>query len=403
MKKLISSIISIAVIVLLILISQYHPKNAPKQSDAHQLKTSKIQPQKQEIFVKKVNPCQKSENIINVFVEKLLQIKLNAEDGKRAILQDKSLRKIIIENNECGASSASRLANIYSRFGFKDKANKYHQFVLDFAEKGNVTAIENLCDYDSVATKEQKIYFCKLIIENEKKDSKFSAVHFLGQLYFAESKEDDLLKLCNQAGDNKSHCHLLYLFPLADKFYKEKQYERAIKFYEKIEPYDTQGNYLVANQLAEIYAHGNGTAIDYSTAIAWYKRALEKNYNNTLYSAIVNNMGNVYNNQKDFVNSFKCYKQAAIMGSSQGQRNLAIQYLYGHGTIQDYQEAYAWINIAIAQGLDKNQGSAEKMKNWLSYNLISQDKTRNDLMHAKELAKKYYKNYVLHEIPIAKK
>lgn len=82
MKKLISSIISIAVIVLLTLISQSHQKNAPKQSDDHLLKTSKTRPQKQAISVKKVNLCQESENIINAFVKKLPLEKLNAEMGK---------------------------------------------------------------------------------------------------------------------------------------------------------------------------------------------------------------------------------------------------------------------------------------------------------------------------------
>ncbi|KTD02463.1 sel1 repeat family protein [Fluoribacter gormanii] len=408
MKKIIFSKSSIVTIILfsLVLGSYYHKKETLQQSDSPLPKSEKIPDQKQITGEKKENPCQESENIINALVRKLYKtLGSNEEEVKKNrtlfLHQDESLKKILIENNECGANSASRLANIYSHFGFKDKANEYHKIVLDFAEKGNATAIENLCDYDSVTTEEQKVHFCKLVIENAKEDSKISAVHFLGQLYFEESKEDDLLELCNKAGDNKSHCHMLYLFPLADKFYKEKQYERAIKFYEKIEPYDTQGIYLIANQLAEIYAHGMGTGINYSAAIAWYKKALEKNYNDTLYSAIMNNMGNVYNLQKDFVNSFKCYKQAAIMGSAQGKRNVAIQYLYGHGIIQDYQEAYAWINVAIAQGLDENQDSAEQMKNWLNYKLIEQDKTGNELKHAKELAQKYYKKYVLHESPTA--
>ncbi|QIN36836.1 SEL1-like repeat protein [Legionella longbeachae] len=420
MKKTIFSKSSIVTIILfsLVLGSYYHKKETLQQSDSPLPKSEKIPDQKQITGEKKENPCQESENIINALVRKLYKtLGSNEEEVKKNrtlfLHQDESLKKILIENNECGASSASRLANIYSQFGLKDQANKYHKIVIGLAEKGNATAIERLCSYDnkissmlgydSVTTKEQKLHFCKLVIKNEKSDSKFFAVAFLGQLYFDENKEDELFDLCNKAGDSKDHCYMLYLFPLSDKLYKEKKYERAIKFYEKIEPLDTKGIYFVAWQLAEIYAQGNGTAIDYSAAISWYEKALEKKYNDKLYAMIMNDMCVAYDNQKDFVNAFNCYKQAAIMGNATAQRNLAIDYLNGHGTIQDYHESYAWISVAIAQGLSKNQDGAEKIRDWLTYNLIAQDKKGNELMHAKELAQKYYKQYVLHESPVANK
>lgn len=419
MKKIIFSKASIAAIILfsLTLGSYFQKKEVLRQSDTPLSKSIKSPAQKQISAEKKENPCQESENAINALVKNLYKtLGDNEEEIKknRSIFlhQDESLKKIVIENNDCGAHSASRLAGIYSHYGLKEKANKYHKIVLDFAEKGNTTAIARLCSYDATvsnllgydpaATKEQKLHFCKLVINNKNEDSKFFAVDFLGELYFDENKEDDLLELCNKAGDSKNLCHMLYLFPLADKLYKEKKYERAMKFYEKIEPYDTKGNYFVAGQLAEIYAQGNGTAINHSAAIFWYKKALEKSHNDMLYAMNMNDMGVAYDHQKDFVSAFKCYKQAAIMGSATGQRNLAIDYINGYGIIQDYQEAYAWISVAIAQGLSNNQDQAEKIRGWLTYNLIAQDKTEKKLMYAKKLAKKYYKNYVLHEPPIAK-
>jgi len=417
MKKIIFSKVSVAAIILfsLTLGSYFHKKEAFRQSDIPQSKSTKSPSQKQNSAEKKENPCQESENVINALVKNLYKTPgTNKEEIKKNrtlfLHRDESFKKIVIENNDCGVHLASRLAGIYSHYGLKEKTNKYHKIVLDFAEKGNTTAIERLCSYDttisnllgydSTATKEQKLHFCKLVINNKNEDSKFFAVNFLGELYFDENKEEDLLELCNKAGDSKNYCHMLYLFPLADKLYKEKKYERAMKFYEKIEPYDTKGNYFVAGQLAEIYAKGNGTAINYSAAIFWYEKALEKNHNDLLYAIIMNDMGIAYDYQKDFVNAFMCYKKAAIMGNATAQRNLAINYLNGHGAIQDYQEAYAWITVAIAQGLSNDQESAEKIRDWLARNLIAQDKRGSELIHAKELAQKYYKKYVLHESPI---
>lgn len=414
MKKIIFSKVSIAAIILfsLILGSYCNKKVAHHQSDNPLSKSAKSPAKKQITADKKENSCQEPEKLINALVKNLYKIQgANEEEIKKNrtlfLNQDESLKKIAIENNDCGAHSASRLASIFSHFGLKEKANTYHKIVLDFAKKDNTTAIARLCSYDttisnllgydSVATKEQKLHYCKLVIKNQTEDSKLFAVSFLGELYFDEKKEDDLIELCNKAGDSKNICHLLYLFPLADKLYKEKKYERAIKFYEKIEPYDIKGNYFVDGQLAEMYAQGNGTAINYSMAIFWYKKALERSYSDELYAMIMNDLGVVYDHQKDFVSAFKCYKQAAIMGNATGQRNLALDYLDGHGTIQDYHEAYAWVSLAIAQGLGKNQQGTEKIRDWLTYNLIAQDKTRNELMHAKNLAQKYYKKYILNE------
>lgn len=420
MKKIIFSKASIAAIILFSLVfgTHWHKKESFKQSDIPISKSTTSSSQKKVSAENKENQCQESDNLINALFKKLHKtIGANEEEIKKnstlILQQDESLKKIVIKNNDCGAHNASRLAYIYSHYGLKDKANKYHKIVIDFAEKGNATAIARLCSqdttisnllgYDSTATKEQKLHFCKLVIKNKNEDSKFFAVNFLGELYFDENKEDGLLELCNKAGNSKNFCHMLYLFPLADKLYKEKQYERALKFYEQIEPYDTKGRHLVAVQLADIYAKGEGTPINYSAAIFWYEKALENNYSEKLYSILLNDMGIAYDYQKDFVNAFMCYKKAAIMGNATAQRNLAINYLNGHGAIQDYQEAYAWISVAIAQGLSNNQDQAEKIRSWLTYNLIAQDKTEKKLMYAKKLAKKYYKNYVLHEPPYSKK
>lgn len=111
-----------------------------------------------------------------------------------------------------------------------------------------------------------------------------------------------------------------------------------------------------------------------------------------------------YEAQNEFVSAFQCYKQAAMMGYPLSQLNVAKQYIRGHGTVQDYVEAYAWLTASIAQGLDEGrQPNAEKLKNLLTDEMKNVDKTGNSLSHAKKLAQQYYKQYVLHESPGVKR
>lgn len=400
---------SIAVLVLFFLIlgNHAHQKETPKQSDTYLLKSTKNQTQNK-VHEKKEDACQELENTIKALVKKLPKKLSNNEEemkkNKTLILEDDSLKKLVIENNKCGANSASWLANIYLDVGLNDKANEYHKIVLDFAKKDNATAIANLCGYDTVATKEQRLRYCKIVINRENIDFKSAALFFLGQYYFDNNDGDNLIKLCLNAGTDSKICQNLYLFPLGDKLREEKKYKQAVEYYKKIEHIDVEGDGFVDYNLAEMYARAEGKKPEYATAILWYEKALDKNYNEAFRSHIMNNMCASHEMQNDYVVAFKCYKQAAAMGYALSQLNVAKQYITGHGTVPDYIEAYAWLTASIAQGLDDGrQSDAEKLKNLLTNELNRQDKTGKILIQAKNLAQQYYTLYVLHEKALIKK
>ena len=230
MKRLtLSKVCIAAAVVLLILIGQAQQTKTPKRPYEHLLKFSKTQSQKQSQPEKKKNSCQESESIISAFVKELPN-KLSTDEKevtkiRTKILQNESLKKIIIKNNQCGANAASRLANIYSHFGLSDKANEYHKIVLNFAEKDNTTAIANLCGYDAISTKDQKLHYCKIVTNRKNIDFKSAALFFLGQHYLDNNDGDNLIELCLKNTEDKDLCQNLYLFPLGEKLRKEKKYK----------------------------------------------------------------------------------------------------------------------------------------------------------------------------------
>lgn len=418
MKKFIFSKFSITTIILfsLILGSYFHKKEPPTKTDTHPSTSTKSQTQKHTLPEKKKNPCQASEDIIEHFLKKLpKKMPTNTEEiqiVRTLILQDEELKKIVIKNDKCGASSASWFANLYSDVGLKDKANEFHKMVLDFASKHNMSALADLCDYETVASKGEKLHFCKMIINSNdptlQKTTKFVALYRLAQFYLDTNQGNEFIRLCKKADDLKDLCFFSYSakFPSVDnlalKLYNEKQFKQALELYTKIASYDKTG--ITEGTIAEMYLKGEGTKIDYQSSIIWTKKALEKNYNEKLRPIMMNNMCVAYQLQNDYVQAFNCYKQTAIMGYPLSQVNLARLYVQGHGTIQNNKLAYVWISIAIANGLDQDkQSRAEKLQSALENDLMMQDKAGIELINAKKLTKQYYKQYVLHEKPVQKK
>ena len=307
-----------------------------------------------------------------------------------------NLEKKDSNNDKCIVRSLYILVKIYSEIGSNEIANKYHKILEKLAKNGNKVAMVELCfSTDSLTDNEKKLHFCQAIIDSKSFDHnhRLSAFYQLLDSYYKDNKWNEIINLCDGA-DPGDMC-LIFGDMVARKLEKEKKYEQLISLYEKIGEYDYTG--ITQSLLADIYLDGKGTMIDLMSAINWYEKSLKNVHDEALRAKIMNNMCVAYERQNNYVIAFRCYKQAAVHGYSISQLNLAIQYAEGHGTIQDYQEAYAWISVAIAQGLGNEQEMAEKNKNWLTYNLRTQDKTGTALSQAKELAQNYYKKYVLHE------
>ena len=123
------------------------------------------------------------------------------------------------------------------------------------------------------------------------------------------------------------------------------------------------------------------------------KRYLQSTTNYILRSNLINKIGTEYNAENNYSQAFKYYLQAAKMGNSYAEANLAGYYLHGYGTLANVIQAYAWEAVAVANGFDTadDQSNAESTRDDMFYNL----KNVNFIAQSEgeELADKYYKLY----------
>ena len=96
----------------------------------------------------------------------------------------------------------------------------------------------------------------------------------------------------------------------ADNYYQKKEYSEAFKIYKKLAD---EGDIKALNQVAYMYAGGEGVAKDYSEALKYSKLSADK-------------------------------------GNAKGQFNLGIAYLYGFGVVKNNEEALKWFGLAAKQG-----------------------------------------------------
>ncbi|HHT9843843.1 TPA: tetratricopeptide repeat protein [Legionella pneumophila] len=336
------------------------------------------------------------------------KIKLNGSNNqkiKELFMHNSYIDKLSLSNDECGANAASWLANIFSNVGDTEKANKYHKIVLNFAKKGNQDAIRNICIGAVLsATVDDRVHFCETIFDTPKikydSQTTFTAYKFLSTHYFDTNQVNKLINFCEKNHNRKEVCYYSFMFPsvnrLAAKLYDNKNYEQAIYLYEKSAPYDESKR--IHAILGIMYLYGMGTEKDPKKSISWFNSSLtNKTLQNEQEALIRFMVGTAYEQQNKYVEAFQSYKKGAILGDALCQFHLARQYALGHGTIQDYKEAYAWISISIAQGLNdkETQNKAEEFQTWFKESLQEQDKKGIELTESQTLAKKYYQLYVL--------
>jgi TPR repeat protein len=91
------------------------------------------------------------------------------------------------------------------------------------------------------------------------------------------------------------------------------------------------------------------------------------------------------------------------LGSANSQIRLAWLYIKGFGVLPDEKQAYAWLTVAIASGLDSPSevAKANALKTALIHDLSVRDNAGTELKDAQNLAEQYYKKYVLQEKPVS--
>jgi TPR repeat protein len=401
------------------LLLEYNKENSVKSSWLNEAR--KLNPSTDEVILEKVysehhvsnNNQQPHEadrqNISNSSSKKVeLNPKMQAllDDLDRYIQKEKAeLASVIIPPEPSGQQDITT---------YHEKAKEVHGRLLNFAATNNFSAIRALCEIDTELTpSENRMHYCENVVESNDPmndgDTKYSAFEVLNRLY-GVPQANELIALCGEMAwsnkDAKESCtlSLQHLGKLA--WFKNPS--KTEELYKEASIYDDKGNAQV--ELAKLYFdESKDDKSNLNLSLYWYQEALKKLGEGSRYSRaeILDDMGSLYElltlseQGQHYVDAFRCYQQAASMGVVWSQLSLAQMYFYGHGTLKDDIQAYAWVSIAIAQGLplQKRQEEAEQLKDAIMVALNIQDRNRNALKEAENLAKTYYHKYVLHEKP----
>jgi Sel1 repeat len=110
-----------------------------------------------------------------------------------------------------------------------------------------------------------------------------------------------------------------------------------------------QDNAEAQNNLALMYAKGDGVAKNSVEAVKWFTKAAEQGF-----ARAQNNLGVMYDNgegvTQNSMEAVKWFTKAAEQGFAEAQYNLGIMYHEGEGVPEDYVQAAKWYNLAVLQG-----------------------------------------------------
>jgi uncharacterized protein len=145
----------------------------------------------------------------------------------------------------------------------------------------------------------------------------------------------------DQAGEGSTDA-LVILGSISDN---SGAYDKAVSFYRKA--YE-KGNATGAFGIGVLYQAGLGVKEDQAQAIAWFKRAADKNT-----GAALDSMGDIFNYEEEVLNkplALHMYLKAAEFGSRKRYAAIAKLYAENTGGVQNFTEAKKWYLRAGAEG-----------------------------------------------------
>ena len=138
-----------------------------------------------------------------------------------------------------------------------------------------------------------------------------------------------------------------YNYQLAQKYYGEKVFPKAIKFFTQAAE---DGHVGAQSFLGRCYYKGEGVELDSTKAAAWLTKASEQDDHLAQYY-----LGLCYENgcgvEQNFATAASYYENAAFGGIPEAQNNLGRYYYFGRGVERDYQQAASWFLRASNQKL----------------------------------------------------
>lgn len=128
--------------------------------------------------------------------------------------------------------------------------------------------------------------------------------------------------------------------------------------------------------VALMYMEGLGTQQDAAQAAQWYTLAADEG--DTFSQG---QLGYYYKDKEDYVTAAKWFLAAAKNGDAGAQGNIGYFYYQGTGVPKNYIEAYAWLTIAAAAGIQDSNKLLGIIKNFET------QMTRTELIEAQRRAK----------------
>ncbi|AUI88307.1 hypothetical protein BS333_18395 [Vibrio azureus] len=163
------------------------------------------------------------------------------------------------------------------------------------------------------------------------------------------------LKKAAQSGDLRS------ITSLADQYYNDGQYEKALFWYHKAE---SGNDPYVLYSLGVMYFDGEGTSRDLKKANDYYLASALAGYSDAMYQlAFSYDEGSGI--AQDFTKSAYWFEKAANLGDVDAMYNLGIAYLYGEGVEKNCAKAMNLFNKAIEE--DEHASSNAKMGDIYSF------------------------------------
>ena len=151
-----------------------------------------------------------------------------------------------------------------------------------------------------------------------------------------------------------------------------------------------QGHDWAQYYLGTAYATGEGVQQDYAEAAKWYRMAAVQGHPRAQFwigfRYATGGALPYIDVQRDDTKAVRWYRKAAEQGEVMAQFHLGLMCDMGRGVPENDVQAYAWYNIAAAQGHELGIGFKE---------IIAESMTREELARAQELSREYWKKYVL--------
>ena len=214
----------------------------------------------------------------------------------------------------------------------------------------------------------------------------FEAQYYLGNMYYTgDGVPKDynkavlwLEKSVNSFDEFDKAPFVLSEIYLSDE-YKHKDIKKALKWLHKAAEL---GNAEAQFKLGVMYDIGENITQDFSKAFEWYKKS----------ATLIESEGATYNIAKmyyfgrgvpkDSTIAATWYLKSAMLGNAMAQFNLSLMYHNGDGLIKNRVKAYAWMNLAAAQGFGNSKAARDDFEKEL---------TQGEIIEAQKIASNWKK------------